>query len=203
MCAPLFTVISQYDIKSQIRWPFFDDHLCQCRRQGYCFILNNYVLCLTRYKGLYDIDEFKKEDCIVEEVYAVPKEHQVILDVEKTSFAIDFTPSEFNRSDKPGWGVRVYLNAEAKTQDKIMKAWFSDDKKLTSWYSGKKSCGYSHDVSEKEKIVELEVLVNVKHNDTFTNVHKTSWGVFMTVIAPVSTTNYLRKNGELMSHLVH
>ena len=50
---------------------------------------------------------------------------------------------------------------------------------------------------------ELSVLVNVKDNDTFTNVHKTAGGVSVTVVAPVSATNYLRKNGELTSHLVH
>ena len=47
------------------------------------------------------------------------------------------------------------------------------------------------------------MLVNVKHNETFTNVHKTARGVSVTVVEPVSATNYLRKNGELTSHLVH
>jgi hypothetical protein len=47
------------------------------------------------------------------------------------------------------------------------------------------------------------VLVNVKHNETFTNVHKTDGGVSVTVVVPVSATNYLCKNGELTSHLVH
>ena len=50
---------------------------------------------------------------------------------------------------------------------------------------------------------ELSVLVNVKHNDTSTNVHKTAGGVYVTVVKPVSVTNYLHNNGKLTSHLVH
>ena len=47
------------------------------------------------------------------------------------------------------------------------------------------------------------MLVNVKYNEIFTNVHETAVSVSVNAVAPVSETNYLRKNGELMSHLVH
>ena len=61
--APLFTVISQYDIQSQIRGPFYDDRHRVCQEEGDCRDLKNYILWSTRYKGLYEIDEFIKSNC--------------------------------------------------------------------------------------------------------------------------------------------
>ena len=60
---PLFTVINQYDIKSLVRGPFFRDIHRHCRELGDCCILKNYVLWSTRYKGLYEIDEYIKSNC--------------------------------------------------------------------------------------------------------------------------------------------
>ena len=38
-------------------------------------------------------------------MYVVPEHNQLIIEADETSFAIDVTPSEFTRSEAPGWGV--------------------------------------------------------------------------------------------------
>ena len=67
-----------------------------------------------------------KGGCKLQEVYVVPEQNKLMLEADETSFEIDVTPSEFTRSEAPGWGVRMGPDSEAKTHAKIMRYWLSD-----------------------------------------------------------------------------